>query len=98
MKRLLVLVISVTLFLTACGNYKGTVTEKTDSSFKIEIGANDDTKEEPIVHEIHLTDETIFSGTVTLFEELEVGDPVLVVPFDTPSEFSYILASEVISE
>lgn len=87
MKRLFVLVMSATLFLTGCGNYKGDITEKTDSSFKIEVGTNDDTKQESIVHEIHLTDETIFSGTAILFEELEVGDSVLVVPFDTPSEF-----------
>ncbi|ANU28203.1 hypothetical protein [Planococcus versutus] len=89
-----VLLIGAMLFLTACGNIEGVIIGKTDSSFT--VGASADNAE--VHNEIYLTDLTTLSGTITSFEELEVGDDVIVVPFDMPESFSYLLASEVTVE
>lgn len=95
MKRLLAMVVIFTAFLTACGSYEGTVTEKKDASFIMEVSSGDP---EEATLEMHLTDGTIFKGSISSFDELEEGDQVRVVPFDLPKDFSYILPSEVIVE
>ena len=97
MKGFLSLIAGSMLVLAACGSYEGVVTEKTDSSFIVNVSPGN-SEAESTEHEMHLTDHTIFSGKVSSFEELEEGDHVLVVPFDTPSDFPYNLASEVIVE
>lgn len=92
MKRITVLLFSSLLFLTACGNIEGAVTDKTDSSIFVEIKTSNMEKTKK---EIHFTDETIYEGSITSLEDIEVGDAVIVVPFDVPQDFLYILASEV---
>ncbi len=93
-KLKVVLLIGSMLFLTACGNIEGVVIDKTDSSFTVQVSTNNT----EVNNEIYLTDLTTFSGTITSFEELEIGNDVIVVPFDMPEDFSYLLASEVIAE
>ncbi|WP_394119894.1 hypothetical protein [Planococcus donghaensis] len=97
MKRLLGMLVILLLVLSACGNYNGKVIEKKDVSFIIEE-PSDDPEEEPVVHEMHMNDGTVFKGSISSFEELEVGDQVRVIPFDVPDNFSGILPSEVIVE
>ncbi|MDN7242548.1 hypothetical protein QWY14_12100 [Planococcus sp. N028] len=97
MKKLLSLIVGSLLLLTACGNYEGTVTEKTDSSFMLEVTSGN-SEAESSVQEMHLTDHTIFSGAISTFEELEVGDQVVVVPAKLSEDFPYILVSEAIVE
>lgn len=96
MKKMLGILIILMIFLSACGSYEGTVTEKTDSSFIMEVSSND--PEDVMLIEMNLTDDTVFKGAISTFDELEVGDQVRVVPFDLPKDFSYILPSEVIVE
>lgn len=96
MMKMLGILIILTVFLSACGSYEGTVTEKTDSSFIMEVSSND--SEDETLIELHLTDGTVFKGSIRSFDELEEGDQVRVVPFDLPKDFSYILPSEVIVE
>ncbi|WKA49428.1 hypothetical protein QWY22_10980 [Planococcus liqunii] len=95
MKRLLSVLIFLLFLLAACGNYEGTVVEKKDSSFMLELSSGNS---EVVVEEMQLIDLMTFSGDVSSFEELEVGDQVIVVPVDTPSDFSYTLPMEVIVE
>lgn len=95
MKRLLGVLVILMLFLTACGNIEGIVTEKKEAGFIVETSP---TGSESETQEIHLIDLTTFSGAVSSFEELEVGHRVRVVPADLSSDFPYILASEVIVE
>lgn len=97
MKWLLGMVGILLLVLAGCENYEGEVTEKTEVSFSVEV-RSDDPEEEPVVHEMHMTDGTRFKGAISSFEELEVGDQVRVIPFDVPDDFSGILPSEVIVE
>lgn len=97
MKRLLGILVILLLVLSGCGNYEGEVTEKKDVSFIIEV-PSDDPEEEPVFHEMHLNDGTVFKGGISSFEELEIGDQVRVIPFDVPDDFSGILPSEVIVE
>ncbi|TWT08010.1 hypothetical protein FQV26_09425 [Planococcus sp. CPCC 101016] len=97
MKRLLSILAVLLLFLSACGDYEGTVTEKRDTSFMLEV-PSDNSEEEPIFHEMHLTDGTIFKGSISTYEELEEGDKVRVIPFDVPDDFPYFLPAEVIVE
>lgn len=79
------------------GGFEGVVTEKTDSSFMVEVTSfNFETG--TTIYEVHLTDHTLFKGTAHEFEEMEEGALVRVVPFDLPSDFPYTLASEVIVE
>ncbi|PSL40050.1 hypothetical protein B0H99_10663 [Planomicrobium soli] len=80
MKRLLGLLAVSMLFLTACGNYKGTVIEKTDTSFILEVTSDNSETETPVHEEIHLIDPTKFRGSASSFEELKEGDRVTVVP------------------
>lgn len=94
MKRALGMLVILMMFLSACGTYKGTVTEKKEASFILEVPANN--PEETTSHEMHLNDGTRFSGSITSFEELEEGDQVRVIPFDVPEDFSGILPAEVI--
>ena len=96
MKRLLSIMVVLIILLSACGDYEGIVIEKKDSSFILEVPT--DEPEEPIVHEMHPTDGTIFRGSISTFEELEKGDKVQVIPFRVPDDFSAILPSEVIVE
>lgn len=95
MKRLLSVLIFLLFLLAACGNYEGTVVEKKDSSFMLELSSENS---EVVVEEMQLIDLMTFSGDVSSFEELEVGDRVIVVPADTPSDFPYFLPMEVIVE
>ncbi|MBX0314067.1 YobA family protein [Planococcus glaciei] len=95
MKKLLGILIILLFLLAACGNYEGTVVEKKDSSFMVELPSGNS---EVVVEEMQLIDLTTFSGDVSSFEELEVGDRVIVVPADTPSDFPYFLPMEVIVE
>lgn len=97
MKRLLGIMVLLIILLSACGDYEGTVTEKKESSFILEVPSNNST-EESIVHEMHLTDGTIFKGSISTFEELQEGDKVKVIPFDVPDDFPYFLPAEVIVE
>ncbi len=91
------MIVGSVLFLSACGNYQGTVAEKREASFMLEV-TSDDAEAESLVHEIHLTDQTIFSGAISAFEELAEGDQVLVVPADLTEDLPYIFASEIIVE
>ncbi|TWT27045.1 hypothetical protein [Planomicrobium sp. CPCC 101110] len=91
------MIVGSMLFLAACGSYKGTVVGKTDSSFMLEA-ASANSEAEPLVHEIHLIDQTTFDRDISAFEELEIGDQVRVVPADLSEDFPYILALEVITE
>lgn len=93
-KRLIVFVISM-LFLAGCGQIEGIVVEKKEASFLVETSSGDSESSE---QEVFLTDHTIFGGEISSYEELEEGDNIRVVPFDTPRDFPYFLASEVISE
>lgn len=95
MKRLLSVLIILQFLLSSCGNYEGTVVEIKDSSFMLERPSGNS---EAVVEEMQLIDLTTFSGDVSSFEELEVGDRVIVVPADTPSDFLYFLPMEVIVE
>ncbi|TWT00571.1 hypothetical protein [Planomicrobium sp. CPCC 101079] len=95
MKRLLGLLIGSMLFLAACGNYEGTVIEKTDSSFILEVTTDNSKAGSPVHEKIYLIDPTIFSGAARSFEELKEGDRVTVVPAELSEDFPYILASEV---
>ncbi|MGH2318014.1 hypothetical protein ACRC6Q_09605 [Planococcus sp. SE5232] len=97
MKRLLGILVILLIALSACGDYEGEVTEKKDVSFIIEV-PTDDPEEEPVVHEMHQNDGTVFKGAISSYEELEVGHQVRVIPFDVPDNFSGILPSEVIVE
>lgn len=95
MKRLLSVLVILMLFLTACGNIDGIVTEKKEASFIVETSSN---HSEPEIQEIHLVDITTFSGAVGSFEELEEGQRVRVVPANLSEDFPYILAEKVIVE
>ncbi|WP_240033975.1 DUF4181 domain-containing protein [Planococcus salinus] len=91
----IVFVIQFNFFLF--GGFEGVVTEKTDTSFMVEVTSfNFGTGS--TVHEVHMTDHTLFKGEVRGFDELEEGTLVRVMPFDLPSDFPYKLASEVIVE
>lgn len=93
MKRFLSLVIDSILFLTACGNYEGIVTEKKASSFLGET-ASDNSKSASTVHEyILLTIQYLAEQSARLKNWKKE-----ICPFDTPSGFPYNLASEVIVE
>lgn len=96
MKKSLGILVILMIFLTACGSYEGTVTEKKESSFIMELPSDDPAKKTTL--EMHLTDGTIFKGSISTFDELEEGDQVRVIPFDVPEDFSAILPSEVIVE
>ncbi|WP_422122351.1 DUF4181 domain-containing protein [Planococcus sp. X10-3] len=79
------------------GGFEGVVTEKTDTSFMVEVTSfNFETG--PTIHEVHMTDHTQFKGKVLGFDDLKEGTLVRVMPFDLPSDFPYKLASEVIVE
>lgn len=93
MKRLLSVLVLLMLFLTACGNIDGIVTEKKEAGFVVEVPSSGSEAE---TQEIHLIDITTFSGEISSFEELEIGQQVRVVPADLSEDFPYILASEVI--
>lgn len=95
MKRLLGVLIILLFLLAACGNYEGTVVEIKDSSFMLELPSGNS---EAVVEEMQLIDLITFGGDINSFEELEVGDQVIVVPADTPSDFPYFLPMEVIVE
>lgn len=45
--------------------------------------------------EIHFTDKTIYERSIASLEDIEVGDAVIVAPFDVPKDLPFILASEV---
>lgn len=94
MKKLLVLLAFSLLILSACGTFEGTVVEKTDASFLLELPSEGEEAESDVV-EIFLNDDTKFSGTIRSFEELQQGQYVQVGTFDTPSEFDYPIASDV---
>ncbi|TAA65830.1 DUF4181 domain-containing protein [Planococcus salinarum] len=79
------------------GGFEGVVTEKTDTSFMVEV-TSFNLEIGPTIHEVHMTDDTLFKGEVRGFDELEEGTLVRVRPFDLPSDFPYKLASEVIVE
>ncbi|MGM0897003.1 MAG: hypothetical protein ACQEV0_03835 [Bacillota bacterium] len=95
-KKLLSLLIVSIVFLMGCGNLEGTVTEKTEASFLLEV-STDDSRQDPI-QEIFMTDHTVFSGSISTFEELEKGDRVTVAPFETTPDIPYFLASRVTVE
>ena len=92
LKRLLCVLVILMLFLAGCGNIDGTVIEKKEASFIVETSSSGSESE---TQEIFLIDITDFSGAVSSFDELEVGQQVRVVPADLSSDFPYILASEV---
>ena len=96
MKRLLRMLVILLLILSACGNYEGTVTEKKETSFIIEVPSNG--AGETAAYEMHLNDGTVFKGAISTYEELKVGDQVRVIPFDVPKDFSGILPADVIVE
>lgn len=96
MKKLLGVLAALVPFLSACGSYEGTVIEKKEASFIMELSSTD--SDEMASLEMHLTDGTLFKGSVNSFEELEEGDQVRVIPFDVPEDFPAILPSEVIVE
>ena len=79
------------------GGFEGVVTEKTDTSFMVQV-TSFNFESDPTIHEVHMTDYTMFKGEVRGFDELEEGTLVRVMPFDLPSDFPYKLASEVIVE
>ena len=90
-----VVVIQFNFFLF--GGFEGVVTEKTDTSFMVEVTSfNFETGS--TIHEVHMTDHTLFKGKVSSFDELEEGSLVRVMPFDLPADFPYKLASKVIVE
>ena len=97
MKKLLVLLVGPLLLLSACGTFEGTVVEKTEASFLLELPSEGKEAESDVV-EIFLNDDTRFSGTISSFEELEQGHYVKVGTFHTPSEFDYDIASDVFAE
>lgn len=94
-KLLIVLVISL-VFLTGCGRLQGTVAEKKEASFIVEV-RSDDSRQDP-TQEIFLTDHTEFIGAANSFEELEEGDRVKVTQFGTTPDIPYFLASRVTVE
>ncbi|ALS76368.1 hypothetical protein AUC31_14700 [Planococcus rifietoensis] len=95
-KKLLSLLIISLVFLTGCGRLEGTVAEKKEASFIVEV-RSDDSRQDP-TQEIFLTDHTEFSGAISSFEELEEGDRVNVTPFDTTPDIPYFLASRITVE
>lgn len=95
-KKLLSLLIISFVFLTGCGRLEGTVAEKKEASFIVEV-KSDDSRQDP-TQEIFLTDHTEFSGAISSFEELEEGDRVNVTPFDTTPDIPYFLASRITVE
>lgn len=95
-KKLISLLIISLVFLTGCGRLEGTVAEKTEASFILEVHTDD--ARQDATEEIFLTDHTEFSGAVSSFEELEEGDRVKVTPFDTTPDIPYFLASRVTVE
>lgn len=94
-KRLGLFIIS-SILLTGCGSLHGTVAEKTEASFMLDV-QTDDARQDPI-QEIFLTDHTEFIGAASSFEELEEGDRVKVTPFDTTPDIPYFLASRITVE
>lgn len=97
MKKLLSLLAVSMLGLTACGTFEGTVVEKTEASFLLEL-PNEGPEAESDVVEIFLNDDTRFSGAISSFDELKEGQYVQVGTFDTPAEFDYDIASDVFAE
>ena len=95
-KKLLGLFIISSILLTGCGSLHGTVAEKTEASFMLDV-QTDDARQEPF-QEIFMTDHTEFVGAARSFEELEEGDRVKVTPFDTTPDIPYFLASRVTVE
>ncbi|MDN5709983.1 MAG: hypothetical protein L0G95_11125, partial [Planococcus sp. (in: firmicutes)] len=95
-KKLLGLFIISSILLTGCGSLYGTVAEKTEASFMLDV-QTDDARQEPF-QEIFMTDHTEFVGAASSFEELEEGDRVKVTPFDTTPDIPYFLASRVTVE
>ncbi|WP_146747850.1 hypothetical protein [Planococcus maitriensis] len=95
-KKLIGLLIISSVLLAGCGSLQGTVAEKAEASFILEVSSDD--SRQPPSEEIHLTDHTVFSGAINTFEELEVGDRVEVAPFNTSPEIPYFLAARVIVE
>lgn len=93
MKRMFSLLV-ILLVLSACGNYEGTVAEKKETSFIVEVPSND--AGGTTAYEMHLNDGTVFKGAIGSYEELKVGDQVRVIPFDVPKDFSGILPADVI--
>ncbi|MBB5178760.1 hypothetical protein HNQ44_000182 [Planomicrobium koreense] len=93
MKRMFSVLGILILFLAGCGTIDGTVNEKKEASFIVEISSNGS---EPETEEVFLIDITTFSGAISSFEELEVGHQVQVVPAELSEDFPYILASDVI--
>lgn len=79
------------------GGFEGVVTEKTDTSFMVEV-TSFNLELGPTIYEVHMTEYTLFKGEVRGFDELEEGTFVRVMPFDLPADFPYKLASEVIVE
>lgn len=95
-KKLLGLLIFSTIVLAGCGSLQGTVSEKTEASFFLEV-ETDDSRQDPL-QEIFMTDHTEFIGAASSFKELEEGDSVKVTPFDTTPNIPYFLAFKVIVE
>ncbi|ANU20111.1 hypothetical protein BBI15_07725 [Planococcus plakortidis] len=95
-KKLIGLIIIASILLAGCGSLEGTVAEKAEASFILEV-ESDDARQAP-TQEIFLTDHTEFIGAASSFEQLEKGDRVKVTPFDTTPDIPYFLASRVVVE